>query len=150
MAISADTVSTLVTHLGESRWVRGHISAFCVGAVMLVSANLLIGGSRLWSLTAIGIWIMLLVVHIIVVVIARLSHVLLADDEEEIALLPIKDAFIIQPQRDPTSTWVAASPPPINNQRMATSATAPQETVSWTVATDAAQVKRRTDEDASP
>lgn len=150
MTISADTVSRLVTHLGESRWVRGHISAFCVGAVMLVSANLLAGGSRLWSLTAIGIWIMLLVVHIIVVVIARLSHVLLTDEEEEVSLLPIKDAFIVQPQRDPTSTWVAASPPPGSNQGTTAAPATPQETVSWTVATDAAQVKRPIDGNTSP
>lgn len=146
MATNIATAPSLVTHLGESRWVRGHISAFCVGAVVLVSANLLTGGSSLWSLTAIGIWIMLLLVHLIVVVIARLSHVLLADDEEEIVLLPIKDALIIEPKRDPTSTWVDTSPGTATDKPAGP--TVPHETVSWTVATDAAQVKRPSREDA--
>lgn len=145
MATDLAAAPSLVTHLGESRWVRGHISIFCVGAVMLVSANLLGGGSELWSLTAIGIWIMLLVVHIIIVAIVRLSHVLLADDEEEIVLLPIKDALTVEPKRDPGSTWADASPASSTGQ----SASAPRETVSWTVATDAAQAKRISREEPS-
>ncbi len=147
MATEQATAPTLVTHLGEARWVRGHISALFVGAVVLVSANLLIGGSRIWSFTAIGIWILLLLVHVIMVVIARLSHVLLADDEEEIVLLPIKDALIVDPPRDPAATWADASPGMANNSARQPSQT--NETVSWTVATDAAQVKRSPGEEKS-
>ena len=93
----ASTGSILLTSLGDFRWVRAHVSFYAVGAVLLVGANLLVGGSRLWSLTAIGIWSMLLIVHLLLLAIARLSTQLLADDDEEVALLPMKDAVIVDP-----------------------------------------------------
>lgn len=130
-------------HLGDVRWVRGHISTFCLGAVLLVSADLLFGGSELWSLTAIGIWIMLLLVHILLVVIARLSMQLLADDDEEIVLLPIKEAVFNEPKADIPESW---KEPSIARQDPAPE-TSPNETVSWTVATDMAQAKRNPNED---
>ncbi len=124
--------------LGQFRWLRAHISTFCLGAVLLVSANLLAGGSSLWSLTAIGIWIMLLIVHGILIAIARLSTMLMAEDEEEIVLLPIQDAVVVEPKPDPAATWTTGGPNPGDPAPETPS----PETVPWSVATDVAQVRR--------
>lgn len=136
---SIESSPAWITHLGDARWVRAHISTFCIGAVVLVGFNLLIGGSDIWSLTAIGIWIMLLIVHIVVVIIARLSLQLMADDEEEVVLLPIKDAVIIEPADAPPSWGIPESDAPLEE---APKSPVADETVSWSVATDVAQVKR--------
>lgn len=134
------TSSILAGTLGDFRWVRAHVSIFAVGTVLLVCANLLIGGSRLWSLTAVGIWSMLIVVHMVLLAIARLSTQLDDDEDEEIVLLPVKDAVFIDPKPDPTTTWTDVEPakptepfPTQSNEG---------NTVSWQIATDAAQVKR--------
>lgn len=141
---SASTTSTLTQTIGDFRWVRAHVSFYAVGVVLLVSANLLAGGSRLWSLTAIGIWSILVFIHLIVLVIARLSGELLADDDEEIVLLPVKDAVIVDPALDPTATWSIVDP----TSPTITQAPGASETVSWQVATDAAQVKPKSTDSA--
>ena len=133
----APTGSILLTSLGDFRWVRAHVSFYAVGAVLLVGANLLIGGSRLWSLTAIGIWSMLLIVHLLLLAIARLSTQLLADDDEEVVLLPMKDAVIVDPKPDPTASWVNVEAADTAGDASAESS----ETVSWQVATDVAQAR---------
>lgn len=131
------TSPSWLNQAGQCRWLRAHISTFCIGAVLLACANLLVGGSNLWSLTAIGIWIMLLVVHLVTLAIARLSTVLMAEDDEEIVLLPIKDALIVERKPDPTVTWAGAEPPSAENADPPAS-----EKIPWTVATDVAQVRR--------
>lgn len=131
------TAPAILIVLGDFRWVRAHISLFSVGAVILVCANLLIGGGRLWSLTAIGIWSMLLIVHLVVLAIARLSVQLLTDDDEEVVLLPIRDAVIVDPKPDPAATWTEAEPPEPGEEQSTTSS----DTVSWQLATDRAQAK---------
>lgn len=141
----AGTTPARIMLLRDTRWVRAHISTFCVGAVLLACANLLFGGSALWALTAIGIWIMLLVVHIAIAIIARLSLVLMADDDDEVVLLPIKDALIVDPKSDPAATWSDASAP-ADGRKAGTSAAT--ETVSWTVATNAAQVNRPSNQES--
>lgn len=143
-AQSFDPSPSWLTRLGNVRWARGHISTLFIGAVLLVSINLLIGGGEMWALTAIGIWIMLLVVHIVIVLIARLSTELLADDDEEVVLLPIKDAVIIEPKADPPASWT--TPTPVNESGAATTTPNSGETVSWSVATDVAQARRKTRE----
>lgn len=130
--------------LGDARWVRAHISTLAVGAVVLVSINLLIGSDELWSLTAIGIWAMLFVVHLAVLVIARLSGELLDDDEEEIVLLPVQDAVIVHPATTPVPT-----PAPTIASEPAADQPRAEEAVSWQVATDAAQVRREPAKDES-
>lgn len=130
----------LLEVLGDSRWVRTHISTLAVGAVLLVCTNLLISSDSLWSLTAIGIWGVLMIVHFLVLIIARLSGQLLEEDEEEIVLLPVKDAVIVN--RD------AARPTPVTSPvGSPTPSAEPGETVSWQIATDAAQVKRESPKD---
>lgn len=131
------TGSTLLAAVGQFRFVRAHVSVFAVGAVLLVAANLLVGGSNLWSLTAIGIWSMLLIVHLVLLAIARLSTQLLADDDEEIVLLPVKDAIIVDPQPDPTATWTEVQPADVT----ATPTAEKADMVSWQIATDVAQAK---------
>lgn len=108
-----------------------------MGAVALVGVNLLIGGSRLWSLTAIGIWSMLIIVHLVLLAIARLSTQLLADDDEEIVLLPVKDAVIVDPKPDPTATWTGVESADSTRDQTAENS----ETVSWQIATDVAQAR---------
>lgn len=98
----------------------------------------------MWSLTAIGIWIMLILVHIVIVLIARLSTQLLNDDDdEEVVLLPVKDAVIIQPNADPPASWST----PVTSTKEPVAAPGESDTVSWSVATDLAQVKRNLKED---
>lgn len=138
----AATRSVIFSSLGDFRWVRAHVSIFAVGAVLLVCANLLIGGSRLWSLTAIGIWSMLLVVHLVLLAIARLSIQLEADEDEEVVLLPVKDAVIVDPTPDPAATWESVEP--TDSVESATSEDS--EPVSWQIATDAAQARRQNTE----
>lgn len=137
----AITPRSVLATLGDARWVRAHVSTLAVSAVMLVSANLLIGSDDLWSLTVIGIWSMLLVVHVTLLIIARLSFELLDEDEEEIVLLPIKDAVFMYPADSPTAA-PSASVPPKRTPREG------EETIfSWQVATDAAQARRERAED---
>lgn len=124
------------------------MSVLAVGSVLLLCANLLIGGENIWALTAIGIWALLLLVHVILVVIARLSLQLLEDeDEEEVVLLPVKDAVIVSAPHstsksspDPASTWAAASPPA--TPAHANPAPPEGESVSWDIATNAARLQR--------
>lgn len=137
----ASTTQTFLSSLGDFRWLRGHVSVYAVGVVLLVSANLVIGGAQIWSLTAVGIWSMFLFIHAILLAIARLTNELLADDDgEEIVLLPVRDAVIVDPspKPDPTVTWEHVQPAENTEDVKAE----PAETVSWQVATDAAQAKR--------
>lgn len=137
----ATTGSGFLSAAGDFRWVRVHVSMFAVGVVLLVSLNLLMGGATLWSLTATGIWSLLLIVHLILVAIARLSAELLAEDDEEVVLLPINDAVIVDPLQapDPTATWISVQPAEAAPDQDETT-----ETVSWQIATDVAQAKRQT------
>lgn len=139
----ASTTQMLLTHLGDFRWLRAHVSFYAVGVVMLVCANLIIGGSQLWSLTAVGIWSILVFIHMILLAIARLSSELIEDDDEEVVLLPVKDAVIVHasPEPDPAGTWTAVEPA----QSTTDVAAEPAETVSWQVATDTAQAKPKLD-----
>lgn len=137
----ANAPRSVLSTLGDARWVRAHVSTLAVGAVVLVSTNLLIGSDELWSLTVIGIWAMLLVVHVTVLIIARLSGELMDDDEEEIVLLPVQDAVIVHPSAKPTPTPAASAPPE--------SGPTSGESVSWQVATDAAQARRESAKDES-
>lgn len=133
----ASTGSVILASFADFRWVRVHVSFFTVGTIILVCANLLIGGSRMWSLTAVGIWSMFLIVHLVSLAIARLSAQLLQDDDEEVVLLPVKDAVIVDPKPDPTATWLG-----VEKADSTTASTAEaSEAVSWQVATDVAQVK---------
>ena len=138
--------SPILGALGDFRWVRAHVSLFAVGAVLLVCINLLMGSESLWSLTAIGIWAMLLVVHMVILAIARLSVELMADDdEEEIVLLPVKDAVFIEPKADPPASWKTQPPnaEPSEAETPSGPSTATNgEKVSWQIATNAAQAKR--------
>lgn len=140
------TSAILLASLGDFRWVRAHVSFFAVGAILLTGANLLIGGSRLWSLTAIGIWSMLLIVHLVLLAIARLSTELLTDDDEEVVLLPVQDAVIVDPKPDPTSTWTGVEPANSTNDDTAENS----EKVSWQIATDFAQAKPQDNEEKGP
>lgn len=144
MAIEhAPPPNPLLATLGDFRWVRAHLSVYAVGVVLLVCVNLLIGGTRLWSLTATGIWSIFLFVHLILLTIARLSNELFSDDDEEIVLLPVQEAVIVDPapSPDPTETWSKVEPAAAANSSGAESS----ETVSWQIATDAAQAKRQPD-----
>lgn len=160
----AETSTDWLETLGKVRWLRAHISMFFLGSVLLVCVDLLFGGGDLWSLTAIGIWLMLLVVHALILVIARLSTQLLGDDDDDVVLLPIKDALIVEPKPDPAATWSAADPawqgPPAPTPNLDrelegepvvwdTNSINPKngDSVSWTVATDAAQVRRKSSGD---
>lgn len=138
----AGTSTSLLDTLGQFRWLRAHISTFFLGAVLLACVNLLLGDSGLWSLTAIGIWIILLFVHGIVLAIARLSALLMADDEEEIVLLPIKDAVVIEPKPDPAATWSTPGHAEARGGESPAPADPGTEKVPWSVATDVAQVRR--------
>lgn len=131
--------------LGDFRWVRAHVSIFAVGAVLLVIINTLIGGSSLWSLTSIGIWSMLIIVHLVLLAIARLSTELLADDEENTQPMPTRDAFVMDPQTNSTESWGRT------DQSASTSGNASPnpETVSWQIATDVAQAKRQSNDSES-
>lgn len=139
---SPSTGSILLALVGDFRWVRAHVSIFAVGAVLLVAVNLIIGGARLWSLTAVGIWGMFLIVHLLLLAIARLSIELLADDDEEVVLLPVRDAVIVDPQPDPTATWFSVEPANSTESPAAESS----DLVSWQVATDVAQGKPADDD----
>lgn len=68
-------------HLSRGMWLRGHISVFALGAVILLTINLIRGSGGIWADTAIGAWAVLLVAHGILMIIARLLQELLADDE---------------------------------------------------------------------
>lgn len=135
MATSMSILGALST-IGDMRWLRGHVSTFFVGAVLLILVNLTAGNTTLWSVTATGIWLILLAVHGIVVLIARLSAELVGENTtEETTLLPVKDGIIVSNPPDIGATWVTPPEP-----------TPPTETVSWQIATDAAQ-RRRSQED---
>jgi len=138
----AGTSGSWLTALGQFRWLRAHISTFCLGAVLLACANLLIGGSSLWALTATGLWILLLFVHGILLAIARLSALLMADDEEEIVLLPIQDAVIVEPKPDPAATWTTADQTAATDSESTAAREPADEKIPWSVATDVAQVRR--------
>lgn len=139
------TSSSLLAAFGDFRWVRAHVSVYAVGVVSMVGANLFIGGSRLWSFTAIGIWSIFLFIHVIILAIARLSSELLADDDEEIVLLPVQDAVIVDPvpAPDPTAAWTTVEPADASSDSNASS----NDTVSWQIATDAAQARWQADSD---
>lgn len=140
------SASAPLSVFGDFRWVRAHVSFYAVGVVLMVSTNLLIGGSRTWSLTAIGIWSILLFIHLIVLAIARLSNELLNDDDEEIVLLPVQDAVIVDPSPvpDPSATWTTVESADSESDTTAEAS----ETVSWQIATDAAQARWQTDSDS--
>lgn len=143
---AAATASTLIESVGDFRWIRAHVSMFAVGAVLIVCINLILSSSSLWSLTAIGIWAILLLVHLLVLAIARLSNQLIADeDDEEIVLLPVKDAVIVAPSTEVTSSWTDVKAAQSTEEAPAQ----PGETVSWQIATDAAQANRENSEEQS-
>lgn len=64
-------------------WLRGHISLFAMGSVILLTANLVSGSRGIWADTAISAWAVLLIAHGILMVIARLMQELLADEEDD-------------------------------------------------------------------
>lgn len=130
--------SGFLTTVGDFRWLRGHVSTFFVGIVLIICINMIADTSRPWSVTATGIWLLLLAVHGLVLIIARLSVILIAEtDDEEVVLLPVQDALIVHKSTGPDSAW-ADSNLPVDT---AVSAEA-SETVSWQIATDAAQHRK--------
>lgn len=134
MSTSASAPGVLAA-IGDMRWLRGHVSTFLIGIVLLILVNLAAGNENLWSVTATGIWLILLLVHGIVVLIARLTAELVADaEEEEIVLLPVKDAVIVNQAPDIGATWTTPEETPPVEQ---------SETVSWQIATDAAQHRKQ-------
>jgi hypothetical protein len=138
----ASTSTSWFHAVGQFRWLRAHVSTFCLGAVLLACANLLSGGSSLWSLTAIGVWILLLFVHLILLAIARLASLLMAEDDEEVVLLPIQEAVIVEPKPDPAATWTPTAPIATTPGQAASPNERDAETIPWSVATDVAQVRR--------
>lgn len=123
--------SSVMTSLADARWLRVHVSVFVIGTVLLVSMNLLAGSADLWSLTVTGIWGMLLLVHVIVLIIARLLLQLGENDEETVVVLPVGDAIMV----GSTNTWNTIGP----KQHDDGDANESTETVSWQIATDTAQ-----------
>lgn len=130
-------------HLGRGMYLRGHISVYAVGSVVILALNLLLGSGGVWADTAIGAWGMLVVVHGILLMIARLLRELMAEDLTE----PVRPASEMRWQSP--STWTL--PPRASHQtappetRQASPATpdpkpdsADSERVSWQAATDAA------------
>lgn len=150
MDTSVSNPSPWLLRISQFQWVRAHVSLMAVGVVLLLSINLLMGGSRLWALTAIGIWGLLLLVHIILLAIARLSIVLItSEEEEEIVLLPIQEATVVPQVPSPArpthdTTWKTTAVDTNAPELRADSG----ETVSWQIATDAARLKRK--EDSEP
>lgn len=104
-------------HLSRGMWLRGHISAFAIGSVVLLAANLIRGSGGIWADTAIGAWAVLVVAHGILLIIARLLQELLADEEDE-DIRPASEVHWNTP-----STWTL--PPRIRDRRHAPEAPAP-------------------------
>lgn len=71
-----------LVHLSRGAWVRGHISLFAFGSVILLTANLLRGSGGIWADTAISAWAVLILSHGILMIIARLLQELLAEEED--------------------------------------------------------------------
>lgn len=141
-------------HLSQVSYIRGHISVFAVGSVVLLAANLLLGSGGVWADTVILAWGVLVVAHGIIAVIARLLQELLADDEQEVR--PASEmrwnapsTWAIQPRSRenhaapanaaPTASQPDASTPP----ETPVASPADTERVSWQAATDAAWLAPR-------
>lgn len=90
-------------HLGRFTYIRAHISTFAVGSVLLLALDLLSQGGGVWADTLIGAWAILLVVHGLIAVIARLLKELL-DDDAEAGLRPASEMRWGSP-----STWSRSS-----------------------------------------
>ena len=69
-----------LVHLSRGAWLRGHISVFAFGSVLLLAINLLRGSGGIWADTAISAWAVLVMAHGILLMIARLLQELLADE----------------------------------------------------------------------
>lgn len=80
-------------------WLRGHISVFAIGSVILLAVNLLRGSGGVWADTAIGAWAVLVVAHGILLIIARLLQELLSD-EDDAGIRPASEVHWNTP-----STW---------------------------------------------
>lgn len=131
-------------------YFRAHISIFAVGSVLLLGIDLLSGGGGIWADTAIGAWGMLVVVHGILMIIARLLQELLADDGEQ----PIRPSSEMH-WSAPTTWALPPHVPPGSRQDDPVQAPAPSdrtgqgenppepERVSWKAATDAAWLSQR-------
>jgi hypothetical protein len=143
-------------HLGRVSYIRGHISVFAVGSVVLLVANLLSGSGGVWADTAIVAWAVLVVVHGIIAVIARLLQELLADDEGEPKPRPASEmrwsspsTWAIQPRSREVSASPARAPnaapsaPPPGATETPTTTPPESERVSWKAATDAAWLASR-------
>jgi hypothetical protein len=156
-APDASPADIWLDHLSRISYIRGHISVFAVGSVVLLAVNLLSGSGGVWADTAIVAWAVLVVVHGIIAVIARLLQELLADDDEgEQKVRPASEMRWSSP-----STWAIqsrsreASEAPASAPEAAPSpsaAAAPEtpvaksadtERVSWKAATDAAWLAPR-------
>jgi hypothetical protein len=142
-------------HLGRGMYLRAHISVFAVGCVVLLGIDLLGGSGGIWADTAIGAWGMLLVVHGILMIIARLLQELLADDDEQ----PIRPASEMQWHAPSTWTlpaWVQQQSSPSNRQTSDAAPAPPQagtdnsDRVSWQAATDAAWLAPKDTRAAGP
>jgi hypothetical protein len=145
-ASDTPTINPWLDHLGRGMYLRGHISVYAAGSVTLLALNLMRGSGGVWADTAIGAWGMLVVVHGILLIIARLLQELMAEDEEE----PIRPASEMRWQSP--STWTlpprtpdqAARREPQPSVQAETDSRAPDrdtadtERVSWQAATNAA------------
>lgn len=116
-------------------WLRGHISLFALGSVVLLAANLLRGSGGIWADTAIGAWAVLVVAHGIVMIIARLMQELLADEENE-DIRPASEMHWNTP-----STWTL--PPRIRDRRHAPEASAASPTLDAEASAAAAAARDR-------
>lgn len=152
-------VNPWVDHLGRVSYIRGHISLYAIGCVLLLALNLLFGDGAVWADTAIGAWGILLIAHGIVAVIARLTGELLAEDDGEVRPAtevrwnapstwgrPPRPAAE-PPAATPAATPPASTPPTPSEQEAApeTPADTGSERVSWKEATRAAWLAPRSE-----
>jgi hypothetical protein len=143
-------VSPWIDHLGRVSYIRGHISLFAAGSVILLAIDLLSGSGRVWADTAISLWAVLLVVHGILAVIARLLRELLSEDEP--ASPPIAEATWRLPggwerphgpEQPAPPAERPATPPAGQANGAIPRPNAGTERVSWAEATRAAWLARR-------
>lgn len=137
--------------LGRVSYLRGHLSVYAVGSVLLLALNLLFGDGGIWADTAIGAWGILVIAHGILIVIARLLRELLADEDKPVQ--PASNAgwetgsgwtLPMRSRQEPSPTTPPAPTSPPTSPKLPPEPAAPSPTsgegerVSWKEATKAA------------
>lgn len=132
--------------LGQFRWLRGHISTFAVGSVALLTFNLLLPVGTVWAATVIGVWLVLLVAHGILLVMARLSQELLKEDPppQLAQWRPVEPAV---PKTPPAPEKASGWKQPSGEKTSGKQETSEPERMSWKSATDAAWLTTKPDKD---